>query len=215
MSTPTPINGHPVPLNSEGPLGGTVIQTYAADAEKFSNMRVASTADRLTKIPSPVEGMETWRADANVKEIHDGVKWVPFIPGAKIVAQDTGAGGVGVTAGPVTVHPQRTVSDPFGTGVPFLLVIYAHVLTDSSTYTFGTGASFDLVVPALSANVAQRRRVGPGPSGASILYVQAFPSGGSQSYSTRLTEFAGGFSTTYYADLNANSATYLAFPLAT
>jgi hypothetical protein len=208
VATTSPINAHPLPTDSDSPLGGTQIQTAYTHSEKYSNMRPTSAANRTTLIPSPNEGMETYRQDVNIKEIYDGTKWVPYIQGAKLIAVTGGAGAVNATAGPLTVHGSQTISDPFGTGVPFLLVIYARISTVASSGGF---ASFQLVIPALSTNVAQTAFTPTLVGGASFLYAQVFASGGSQSYSTRVTDITG--TITYYADITNNYIYYFALPL--
>jgi hypothetical protein len=211
VATTTPINGHPVATDSDSPLGGTQAQTYGTHAEKYSNMRPTSSANRTSLIPSPAEGMETYRMDVNVKEIYDGTKWVPYIQGGKLLGIDTGAGMTGAAApGPFTVHGARTVSDPFGTGVPFLLAIYATATVDGST---GINGSLQLMTPALGATVVRSARFEEGAQPA-VFHVQAFASGGSQSYSTRLANISGGTVTTY-ADVTNNYAIYVALPLFT
>jgi hypothetical protein len=211
VATFSPINSHPVPTDGDSPLGGTQIQTFTTHSEKFSNMRPTSASNRNTLIPTPAEGMEVYQQDINVKYIYNGSAWVPYVQGAKIIATDTGAGAVntGPTAPGVTIHPSRTISDPFGTGVPYMLEINAVTLFDNgSTYA----GSMDLVSPALSTSIVRRTRIGGGPTSGNILIKFAFPTGGSASYSTRLTETTSGLAT-YYADASNNYCQYTVYPL--
>jgi hypothetical protein len=209
VATTTPRQGLPVPTDADSPLGGTQMQTFGTAVEKYVNQRYASASARGTAIPTPVEGEEYYQNDTNVKYVYNGSAWVPYVQGAKIIASDTGAGGVLVASGPVTVHPSRTISDPYGTGVPFMLEINAVVLFDNSA---SCAASFDIVSPALTTSIVRRVRVGPGPNSANIIIKFAFPTGGSASYSTRITEFTAG-TATFYADASNNYCQYTVFPL--
>jgi hypothetical protein len=51
-----------------------------------SVMRFASASARAATITSPVEGMVTWRQDANVLEVYDGASWVTPPPNVATTA---------------------------------------------------------------------------------------------------------------------------------
>jgi hypothetical protein len=209
VATTTPRQGLPVPTDADSPLGGTQFQTFGTAVEKYVNQRYASASARGTAIPTPVEGEEYYQNDTNVKYVHNGSAWVPYVQGAKLLATDTGAGSANWFAGgagPYTIHSSRTVSDPFGTGVPFMLFIYAQMLVDG----VATSGAFEIVSPALSATIVKSARIAGGGT-YNNLAILTFPTGGSQSFSTRLNSLTAGVTT--YADVTNNFIYYVALPL--
>lgn len=75
----TPISGLPYPNLGDSPLVHTAIQALAVAVEKGAVMRFSSASDRTTKVPSPIEGMFSYRLDTHVYEYYNGSAWTGFI----------------------------------------------------------------------------------------------------------------------------------------
>jgi len=103
-----------VPLSGGG--SPTVIWVAPYTVAAGAPTPVYSPADRDAKFPVPYDGLAVYRLDAHCVERFDGTRWHPSV--APIIATDAGI----VTSGTANVFTTalRTITDPFGTGVPYM-----------------------------------------------------------------------------------------------
>ncbi len=98
----TPLSGWPYPELTDAGNVPASIEALARAAEKNAIMRFASAADRSSKLPSPLEGMLSYRLDTHVYERFDGTSWVALfgldgLPNKKVV-RGAADGNVDITS---------------------------------------------------------------------------------------------------------------------
>ncbi len=77
MTTTEPIQGGPYPLPADSPDGPSQMSAIVAWAAGRLAMRFATATARDAAIPSPVVGMQCYRADRQWVETYIGSAWVP------------------------------------------------------------------------------------------------------------------------------------------
>lgn len=155
---------------------------------------------------APYDGLLIYDTVLNGLLIWNGTRWCsPAL--SPITIKDTGTANTLSNANPGTSVNGRTITNPFGTGVPFRVkVSYQNGQVDSSGVV-----QFSIVSPQLSATKLSTAKVNPAPGSVAIITEVDMPTGGSVSFSGRY-EVASGTITTY-ADPTTHFMVYEVFPL--
>lgn len=101
MATPASANqGIPMPDDAEYLKDvPDFVRAMGLAIEKKLVMSFASSSDRATRVPSPVEGMVSWLRDLNRLYVYTGSTWAQVYPPTPTVtsgtAAPTGSGAVG------------------------------------------------------------------------------------------------------------------------
>lgn len=112
----SPILGWRLPNNTDAPDGATQMANLAADAEKYTNMRFASTAARDTAITTPVAGMAALVGGDEYRCIVAGAwalwsrVWTAYTPTITNIPTSAVTANYQISAGLVHVQIVATIS---------------------------------------------------------------------------------------------------------
>lgn len=102
----TPLTSVTIPSLSDVPNLPAQLLVAMSDAEKFFNLRFATTAARDAAIPTPIAGMKAWVTADGFSSVYTGTVWSPELDGL-IIATD-------ITPGILTNSMLSTVAGELG-----------------------------------------------------------------------------------------------------
>jgi hypothetical protein len=208
-----PIAGLPYPASSATDAPHTDIQALAVAVAKYLANQYASSSARDSAITSPQGGMLAWLTTPGRYSYHNGTSWADLgaMVGMKLIARDTGTGVTNGAAGNYANVATRTITNPFGSGVSFMILAIGQILFDATgAFNVSSGVSTDGTIPGKASSGIGMSAGGRG--NVQILDSIVASGGGSLTLSTYVSVSSG--TPTWYGDGHNNYVNWLAVPLA-